>query len=59
VSQPPGARRDEERWTPALHFNVTGGRCRLSLVGYAYGDGSTLQEAADDLVARLLTLALS
>jgi hypothetical protein len=41
-----------------LEFRQVGGRCRLSLGGYAYGDGSTLQEAADDLVARLLTLAL-
>jgi hypothetical protein len=57
VSQPPGARRDEERWTPDLHFHATGGRCRLSLGGYTYGDGSTLQQAADDLVARLLMLA--
>jgi hypothetical protein len=42
-----------------LHFHAAGGRCRLSLGGYTYGDGSTLQEAADDLVARLLMLAKS
>jgi hypothetical protein len=42
-----------------LHFHAAGGRCRLSLGGYTYGNGSTLQEAADDLVARLLMLARS
>jgi hypothetical protein len=40
-----------------LHFHASAGRCRLSLGSYAYGNGSNLQEAADDLVARLLTFA--
>ncbi len=31
--------------------------CRLSLGSWSYGDGATLQEAADDLIARLLRLA--
>ena len=35
------------------------GRCRLSLGGHAYGDGDTLQDAADALVARLLQTAMS
>jgi hypothetical protein len=47
------------RWTPDLHFDQVGGRCRLSLGGYTCGVGNTLQEAADDLIARLLTLARS
>jgi hypothetical protein len=47
-----------ERWTPQLHVSETSGRCRLRLDGYAYGEGPTLQEAADDLVHRLLTLAM-
>ena len=34
------------------------GRCRLSLGGHAYGDGDTLQDAADALVARLLAMAI-
>jgi hypothetical protein len=34
------------------------GRCRLWLGGYAYGDGDTLQDAADALVARLLSMAI-
>ena len=45
-------------WTPSLHLSDMGGRCRLSLGDGAYGNGLTLQEAADDLVARLLNIAL-
>jgi hypothetical protein len=48
-----------EFWTPALSIHEVGGRCRLSLGGHAHGDGTTLQEAADDLVRRLLALAMS
>jgi hypothetical protein len=46
----------DEPWTPPLRLYETCGRCRLSLVGIASGHGDTLQEAADDLVARLLNL---
>jgi hypothetical protein len=46
-----------EQWTPPLHFHTSGGRCRLLLGNYTYGNGNTLQEAADDLIARLLTIA--
>jgi hypothetical protein len=35
------------------------GRVRLRLGGLAHGDGSTLQDAADDLVQRLLTYAMA
>lgn len=35
------------------------GHCRLSLGGHAHGDGRTLQEAANDLVARVLDVALA
>jgi hypothetical protein len=48
----------DQPWAPALHLNEVGGRCRLSLVGDTCGDGDTLQEAADDLVARLLNLVM-
>ena len=34
------------------------GRCRLHLGRYAHGDGETLQDAGDDLVSRLLSLAM-
>jgi hypothetical protein len=45
-------------WTPALELSETGDRCRLSLGGLARGEGATLQEAADELIARLVTIAL-
>lgn len=44
---------------PALHLTDTGDRCRLSLNGWAHGDGTTLQAAADDLLAKLLDIGLS
>jgi hypothetical protein len=43
-------------WEPELRVHETGDGCRLTLVGVTYGDGATLTEAADDLVARLLTI---
>ena len=46
-------------WTPSLTVREVGHRCRLSLDGVSWGDGDTLQEAADDLVARLRTIALT
>jgi hypothetical protein len=49
----------EARWTPPLEAVRTHGRCRLRLRGCAHGDGDTLQEAADALVARLLILAMA
>jgi hypothetical protein len=48
-----------ERWSPRLELHESAGRCRLSLAGYASGHGLTLQEAADDLIAGLLALALA
>ena len=46
----------DQPWTPTLRLDEVGGRCRLSLDGLSWGHGDTLQEAADDLVARLLNL---
>jgi hypothetical protein len=48
----------DDGWTPRLRIHETSGSCRLWLESYAFGDGATLQEAADALVARLLGLAL-
>jgi hypothetical protein len=48
-----------KRWTPALSVRDVAGRCRLSLGGYVHGEGATLQEAADDLVRRVLAQAMS
>ena len=39
-------------------MHETGAGCRLTLVGLTYGHGETLQEAADDLVLRVLNLVL-
>jgi hypothetical protein len=46
------------RWTPALELCETGTGCRLSLGGWAHGEGETLQQAADRLIARLLDISL-
>jgi hypothetical protein len=46
----------DEPWTPPLRLSESDGRCRLTLVGVTSGHGLTLQEAADDLVARILDL---
>jgi hypothetical protein len=48
----------DDSWQPALEVHSHGGRCRLSLGGHVYGEGDTLQEAADDLVVRLLNAVL-
>jgi hypothetical protein len=40
-------------WEPELRLHETGHGCRLTLVGITYGDGTTLTEAGDDLIARL------
>jgi hypothetical protein len=41
---------------PALTITETGGRVRLALGGFAHGEGSSLQDAADDLVSSILRL---
>jgi hypothetical protein len=47
------------QWTPPLRVDATGDGCRLLLVGVTHGNGRTLQEAADDLIARLAKFALA
>ena len=42
-----------EAWTPPLTLRLIGGQCRLWLGGYVYGDGATMQAAAEDLLSRL------
>jgi hypothetical protein len=44
---------------PTLEVRQVAGRVRLQLHGLAYGEGATLQEAADDLVARVLVLVMA
>ena len=48
-----------DAWMPPLRIQETTAHCRLWLGGYVFGDGATLQDAADALVARLLNLAMS
>ena len=48
----------ETAWSARLEVTRAHGRCRLSLGRYAYGDGDTLQDAADALMARLLAMAI-
>ena len=47
------------RYTPSLRVSEIGGRVRLSLVGFRHADGATLQEAADELVRRMLLIAMA
>jgi hypothetical protein len=48
-----------QRWTPVLSVRDVAGRCRLCLGGHVHGEGASLQEAADDLLRRLLAQAIS
>jgi hypothetical protein len=48
-----------DRWSPPLRVDETAQGCRLSLVGVAYGNGVTLQDAANDLIDRLLSLVMT
>lgn len=44
---------------PALTTTEFGGRVRLTLSGLAHGEGTSLQEAADDLVCSTLRLVMA
>lgn len=46
-----------DAYEPRYTLAETASGVRLTLVGLASGDGETLQEAADDLVRRLLEYA--
>jgi hypothetical protein len=46
-------------FTPSFVVTESAGIVRLELSRVAHGQGTSLQEAADDLVRRLLTLALA
>ena len=47
------------RLLPELQIQEVGGRVRLSLRGLGHADGATLQEAGDELVQKMLAMALS
>lgn len=44
---------------PALTVTETGGRVHLSLGGFARGEGTSLQEAADDLIRSILGIVMA
>jgi hypothetical protein len=44
---------------PSLSVSEHDCRVRLSLGGFGHADGATLQEAADELVRRVLAIALA
>jgi hypothetical protein len=44
---------------PELTITENGDRVRLNLGGFAQGEGSSLQEAADDLVCSILRLVMA
>jgi hypothetical protein len=44
--------------TPSLRISEIDGRVRLGLDGFSDVEGDTLQQAADELVTRLLSIAM-
>ena len=51
--------RSVDGFRPSLHVDEIGGRVRLRLAGLGRGEGATLQEASDDLLNRLLVIAMA
>ena len=45
-------------WEPELTLSEVGGRCRLVLGGVVHGEGDSLQEAGNALVARAAHVGL-
>jgi hypothetical protein len=48
-----------EAFTPLLCVRERGGGVRLELAGCCHADGPTLQEAGDELVVRMLEIAMA
>ncbi len=46
-------------YTPSVSVVDIDGRVRLGLAGFGHADGATLQEAADELVRRVLVIAMA
>lgn len=47
------------QFVPSLHVLETRGRVRITAPGITHGSGQTLQDAADDLVRKVLVIALA
>jgi hypothetical protein len=46
-------------FAPSLHISDRSGRVRLGLSGITFAEGPTLQEAADELVHKVLVMAMA
>jgi hypothetical protein len=46
-------------FTPPLQIAEVGGAVRLGLAGFGYVEGATLQDAADELVRKLLVVVMA
>jgi|SRR5947209_9721198 len=46
-------------FTPSLHVAERSGRVQLGLGSFGYAEGPTLQDAADELVRKMLLLAMA
>jgi hypothetical protein len=53
------SRGDARAVDPGIEASELAGRVRLTLRGLAQAEGSTLREAADDLVRRVLLIAMA
>ncbi len=47
------------QFVPSLHVLETRGRVRITMPGITYGSGQTLQDAGDELVRKLLVIAMA
>lgn len=47
------------QFMPSLHVLETRGRVRITVPGITHGSGQTLQDAADDLVRKVLVIAIA
>lgn len=46
-------------FTPSLHVLEARGRVRVTMPGITHGSGQTLQDAADELVRKVLVIAMA
>jgi hypothetical protein len=46
-------------FTPSLHVLETRGRVRITMPGITHGSGQTLRDAADELVRKVMVIAMA
>jgi len=54
-----GKNETMEAWVPVLSVREIRDGCRLTLSGIAHGDGATLQQAANELVTRVVEVSVA